>query len=309
MAHRTTIPEADAQLVEWKKNSSTQTITIIRKWPDVDATAADALVAAQPSSVTDPKADAQTYSGDYQALTNRARGDDDRSVTIIQTLTRTYHTGESPAVAPALTITYYEDSQEQIERKLYFDLTLAQVNTLIEAQKPVEANTAGITWRPQLSGGSQEGAFDLTLEKRTARSLDTGWKALTDSNGTFEHRVFYGLTEAQVEEIRTSITSSHQGRVNEAFMPHTARYSGSAWRAPAQWSIGGFDTPSNFDYTLTVESGTYHVYHRLSTSPSNIATWINTAPAGDTERIGSATAGMVYIGKGVYRGTKIDKTA
>lgn len=309
MAHRTTIPEADAQLVEWKKNSSTQTITIIRKWPDVDATAADTLVAAQPSSVTDPQADAQTYSGDYQALTNRARGDDDRSVTIIQTLTRTYHTGESPAVAPALTITYYEDSQEQVERKLYFDLTLDQVNTLIEAQKPVEANTAGITWRPQLSGGSQEGAFDLTLEKRTARSLDTGWKALTDSNGTFEHRVFYGLTATEVDAIRATITSSYQGRVNEAYMPHTARYSGSAWRGPAQWSIGGFDTPVNHDYTMTVESGTYHIYLRYSTSPLNLASWMRTAPVGDTERVGTHTAGIVYMGKGVHRATKIDKTA
>lgn len=321
MALKTTIPESEARLVDWTKNTSTKTVTLIRQWPDIDATEADALVAGAASSYTDPKADNQSYSGAYQAVTNKALGTENRSVTIRQTLTRTYMgAGEADAITPALSITYHEDSGETVTRDLYFDLTLEQVNAVITAGKPANTDRTqtsgsdtptptGTTWRPSISGGSVDGAFNLTIESRLSRKMDTGWMDVTDSNGTYSRRIFSGLTKAEVDTIRGEISSSYQGRVNDTFMPNTGRYSGSAWRGPADgWSLAGFDTPSNYDYTLTVESGTYHVYHRTSTNPSNIATWINTAPAGNAERVGAATAGMPYIGKGLYRGTKIVKS-
>lgn len=319
MALKTTIPEEEARKVTWTRNNSTNTIVLIRQWPDIDATAADTLVVAQPASVTNPKADNQTYNGVWQATTDRSQGTADRSVTITQTLVRTYMgAGETDVVTAALSITYHEDSGETVTRDLYFDLTLAQVNTLISAEKPADtdrtqnadpdssAAPTGTTWRPSISGGSVDGTFNLTIESRLSRKMDTGWMNVTDSNGTYSRRLFSGLTRAEVNAIRAEIGTSYQGRVNDSFMPNTGRYSGSAYRGPSTgWSLGGFDTPSDFSWSYTVASGTYTIYNRLSTSPSNIATWLGTSPTGNTERFGSATAGTVYIGKGVYKGTKI----
>ena len=82
----TTIPEADARLVTRNTRPGGNYDVIIRKWPYIDARYIDDLVDASPTTVTNPKADGETYTGTYNVKTERGDGEDDRSCTVVQIL-------------------------------------------------------------------------------------------------------------------------------------------------------------------------------------------------------------------------------
>ena len=93
---KTTIPEADARLVQQRgdvwiahQDSNEEAITLMREWPNIDASVADTLVITLlgTSVVTDPLADGQTYTGRFAVSDVVVVENPRRWVTIRQTLT------------------------------------------------------------------------------------------------------------------------------------------------------------------------------------------------------------------------------
>jgi len=88
MALYTTLADAKARLIPGRiKNPTIAGDKINRRWEKIDATEADALMATVPSTVTDPVADGQTYTGTYAVGQQLAQAQGDRAVTITQELT------------------------------------------------------------------------------------------------------------------------------------------------------------------------------------------------------------------------------
>jgi len=87
MALLTAIVDNDWRLGTRTREHIDEGVTMLRFVPFIDATEADALLAAISSPVTDPYADQQEYSGTYAIGASIAKGEDDRSVTIQEALT------------------------------------------------------------------------------------------------------------------------------------------------------------------------------------------------------------------------------
>ena len=88
-ALNTTTAEARAKLVRATKDRLDAGDVLIRRWDNLDATAADGLLAALKAGslyVTDPQADGREYSGEFVRVDVRAENTDTRWVTIIETL-------------------------------------------------------------------------------------------------------------------------------------------------------------------------------------------------------------------------------
>ena len=86
MALKTTIPDSQAQLELVEKIPAASTTAITRKWPKVDAAAADSLISSDTSD-SSVKVDHQSFAGVYQV--GRMwydQPDEDRSTTIHQSL-------------------------------------------------------------------------------------------------------------------------------------------------------------------------------------------------------------------------------
>jgi hypothetical protein len=88
MANYTELTEAKARLVDRTKTLSIAGDSLTRSWEKIDATVADTLVSAVTgSTVTNPEADGQTYTGTFARNTITAKGQDDRSVIVLEDLT------------------------------------------------------------------------------------------------------------------------------------------------------------------------------------------------------------------------------
>ena len=84
----TTTSEATARIHRIEADVEGATITITRKWSNLDATVVDTLLATLKAvlSYEDPLVDGQIYSGTFRHVRAWADWDDDRSVTIYQTI-------------------------------------------------------------------------------------------------------------------------------------------------------------------------------------------------------------------------------
>ena len=93
----TTTPEASARLVRKEGNPAIEGFVLTRSWPYIDAAYVDTLAAALDVAtlVTNPQADAQTYTGSFavsevRSFTEETDGTFERYGVIIQTLTKVF---------------------------------------------------------------------------------------------------------------------------------------------------------------------------------------------------------------------------
>ena len=88
MALYTTLAEAKARLIPGRiKNPTIAGDKINRRWEKIDATQSQDLMASVPSTVVNPQADGETYTGTYAVGQQLAQAQGDRAVTITQELT------------------------------------------------------------------------------------------------------------------------------------------------------------------------------------------------------------------------------
>lgn len=102
----TTTAEADARLASVSGTPDDAGFVVQRYWPHIDPQSADDLVSALQSvlSYTNPQADSQSYTGTFWNSKVSTTREDDGSVTIVQTLTKTSSTtAEDDAVLVKIT--------------------------------------------------------------------------------------------------------------------------------------------------------------------------------------------------------------
>lgn len=201
MSLKTTAPEAEARLVRFYFDPQTSTIRLIRKWTDIDATVAKTVTAGLPASVSSPKADGQTYVGDFQVNQNIAEGQDDRSVTITQTLIKQGN---------VISITYVENCDSHVELQYYFGLSITDAQAKIEE---FDESVEGQTVTPRLFP-INENEVNLLLEIKTTQTRQPviNESVEVSPSGTTTETQVLGWTE-ESNVVIPALAPAEQGKI------------------------------------------------------------------------------------------------
>ena len=168
MALITTLADSEALLFEERYYPQSGKIVLTRMWPNVDAKEAPDLCESMSDEITNPVASGNTFTGTYQGQMSRAAGEDDRSVTVYQTMTA--------AGSDTFTMTYHSDCGHKVTETRYYDKTDAEVAALVTST--IYPATALVTRTIQVER-NQDLSYNLTIIIRDATGLEKD--GLTDA--------------------------------------------------------------------------------------------------------------------------------
>ena len=143
------------------------------------------------------------------------------------------------------------------------------------------------------------GRYDVRKTTKTAKvGQDSGWVPYTDRYGTSYVRSFQNMQSVPTDGFTNKTSNSLSFRKNEFGL-----WDGNASRVAVRGGGGGTDDDVDVSYNISIGGVTYAIAEKITSSLTSAQNFVG-PPVANTGGSGK-TPGIVYIGKGKYKATKV----